>query len=274
MMPLSREEFKKKVFQRDSSRCVICGNPAKDAHHIIDRSLWDDGGYHTENGVSLCEAHHMMAETTALSCGELRIRAHIENVKLPEHFYSDEEYDHWGNIIKPTGARIAGELFHKESVRRTIQKSGNLEDFIPYVKFPRTYHFEWSPNLQNDDRMLYDLSAIEGQEVVASIKMDGENCLSEETEIVTEIGIKTIKWICDNKYSGKVLTINMDTFKKEWCCIESWFVSKEKDLWLEIELENGTTIRTTENHYFWLPDLNCWRKAKDLKEEDFLYKDG
>lgn len=160
---------------RDSG-CVVCNiKEGLSAHHIIDRSLWDDGGYYLSNGVSLCEAHHMMAETTAISCSELRSRAHIENVLLPEHFYIDEEYDHWGNIIRPTGARIAGELFHKEIVRKTIQKSGNLDKFIPYVKFPRTYHFKWSPGLQNDDRVLQSLSSLEGQEVVASIKMDGEN---------------------------------------------------------------------------------------------------
>jgi hypothetical protein len=149
--------------------------PAQDAHHLIDRSLWDDGGYYINNGVSLCEDHHKKAETTELSCSELRAFARIDSVILPEHFYHDEEYDHWGNIVKPTGARIAGELFHKESVRKEIQKSGNLDKFIPYIKFPRTYHFPWSPNLHNDDRMLHNLTCLEGQEVVGTIKMDGEN---------------------------------------------------------------------------------------------------
>lgn len=172
---LSRDTFREKVFDRDGGKCVYCGEPAVDAHHIIDRSLWDNGGFYLDNGVSLCETHHMMAETTEISCAELRSKAKIENVLLPEHFYFDEEYDHWGNIIKPTGARIAGELYHKESVRDTIRKSGNLEKFVPYVKFPRTYHLPSSPGLQNDDKRHEDVKVFNGLDVVVTAKLDGEN---------------------------------------------------------------------------------------------------
>lgn len=43
------------------------------------------------------------------------------------------------------------------------------------VKYPRTMHLPWSPGLQNDDRVMTDLSMLEGQEVVVTEKMDGEN---------------------------------------------------------------------------------------------------
>ena len=42
-------------------------------------------------------------------------------------------------------------------------------------KYPRTYHLHWSPGLQNDDRMHENESFFDGKEVVATIKMDGEN---------------------------------------------------------------------------------------------------
>jgi len=42
-------------------------------------------------------------------------------------------------------------------------------------KYPRIYHVPWSPNLQNDDRKHPDMSVFEGQNVVVTIKMDGEN---------------------------------------------------------------------------------------------------
>lgn len=173
---LSREQFRQKVFERDNRKCIVCDKDAVDAHHIINRSLFDDGGYYVDNGVSLCSGHHIKAETTELSCNELRTKAEIKNITLPGHFYKDENYDHWGNIIRPNGSRIAGELFHKESVRNTIEKSGHLKDFIPYVKFPRTYHFPWSPNLQNDDRMLENVIDFHDCEVIGTIKMDGESC--------------------------------------------------------------------------------------------------
>lgn len=43
------------------------------------------------------------------------------------------------------------------------------------IKYPKTYHFEWSENLQNDDRRLEHDRDLQGQEVVVSLKMDGEN---------------------------------------------------------------------------------------------------
>ena len=30
---LTRDEFREGVFKRDAHKCVICGEPAKDAHH-------------------------------------------------------------------------------------------------------------------------------------------------------------------------------------------------------------------------------------------------
>jgi 5-methylcytosine-specific restriction endonuclease McrA len=42
---LTRDEFRNSVFERDRHRCVICGSEGKlDAHHIIERRLWTDGG--------------------------------------------------------------------------------------------------------------------------------------------------------------------------------------------------------------------------------------
>lgn len=72
---LSREEFRDAVFSRDSHRCVVCGEQAKDAHHLIDRSLWTEEneyhGYIPENGASLCEKHHKAAERDTVSSAVL-----------------------------------------------------------------------------------------------------------------------------------------------------------------------------------------------------------
>jgi len=58
---LSRTEFREGVFERDKLKCVICGAPAVDAHHIIERRLFPDGGYYLDNGSSLCGDCHMKA---------------------------------------------------------------------------------------------------------------------------------------------------------------------------------------------------------------------
>lgn len=173
---LTRGYFREKVFQRDQGICVNCGKPAVDAHHLIDRSLWDDGGYYIENGVSLCSGCHIAAERTVLSCDVLREKAGIDSIVLPEHFYTDERYDKWGNIILPKNAgRIKGELFGNPGVQELLREAGLLDTFLPYIKYPRTYHVPWSPNLQNDDRMHKSMESFVGKVLVATQKRDGEN---------------------------------------------------------------------------------------------------
>jgi len=44
-----------------------------------------------------------------------------------------------------------------------------------YKKYPKTFHFSFSANVQNDDRMLPSDDLFVGKEVVVTEKMDGEN---------------------------------------------------------------------------------------------------
>lgn len=171
---LSRDDFKTAVFNRGGGLCVICKDKASDAHHIIDRSLWENGGYYLDNGISLCEKCHIDAEMTLISCDALRAAAGITTVLLPDHFYMDEKYDHWGNIILPSGMRIKGELFGEGNVQKILKQAGVLGQFSKYVKHPRTYHLSFSENLQNDDRKHPDDLFFEGKEVVVLEKVDGE----------------------------------------------------------------------------------------------------
>ena len=96
---LTRDDFRNGVFNRDSYKCVICGQEMTeetplDAHHIIERRLWSDEGYYLDNGVTLCPKHHLEAEMTILSCDELREEAGIKSVILPEHLYYDLTFSH------------------------------------------------------------------------------------------------------------------------------------------------------------------------------------
>jgi predicted restriction endonuclease len=65
-----RHNFRKMVFERDHFKCVFCENNAVDAHHITDRNEMPNGGYILENGISLCENHHRMAEKFHETKGE------------------------------------------------------------------------------------------------------------------------------------------------------------------------------------------------------------
>lgn len=142
---LTRHEFKTLVFSRSADCCVQCGQPAVDAHHLLDRSLWDDGGYYVENGVALCAACHLLAESGDLDPQTLRLAAGIHQVVLPPTLSSALEYDKWGRPLKMV------------------------------IKYPRTMHLPWSPGLQNDDRVIESLDSFRGEQVVVSEKMDGEN---------------------------------------------------------------------------------------------------
>ena len=174
-MLLSRDTFRNRVFERDEHKCVICSLLAQDAHHIIERRLFDDEGYYLDNGVSLCGDCHIKAEQTVISCEELREAAGIKKAILPPRLYEDTTYDKWGNIVLPDGRRLKGELFFDGSVQKILKAGGVLGQFCKYVKYPRTWHLPWSHKVHRNDMQLGDASHFEGKQVVVTIKMDGEN---------------------------------------------------------------------------------------------------
>lgn len=181
---LTRDQFREAVFQRngvpsyidgsvDTPICVVCGEIGQDAHHIIERRLWPDGGYYLANGATLCGPCHIKAETTEYSPEFIREKAGIKTVMMPPQYYDDDVIDKWGNYVLPNGQRFRGELFYDESVQKII--ADYLPLFSKYVKYPRTYHLPWSPGLSKDDIILADVKNFVGKEVVVTEKLDGEN---------------------------------------------------------------------------------------------------
>lgn len=170
---LTRDEFREAIFKRDRYECVICQAPAVDAHHIVERRLWPDGGYYMMNGASLCSRCHLLAESTFYSCEEIREYAKIRITLLPPHLYHDARYDKWGNILLDDGTLSPGELFYDKSVQKAMDFSPLLNIVKKYVKHPRTYHLPWSPGATDDDRTM--LSYEPDFPVVITEKMDGEN---------------------------------------------------------------------------------------------------
>lgn len=72
-----RAAFRDAVFARDNHQCILCHAPAVDAHHIISRKAFPDGGYFPDNGVSLCTTCHIKAEAGEVTPGQLREQAGI-----------------------------------------------------------------------------------------------------------------------------------------------------------------------------------------------------
>lgn len=127
---LSRENFKKECFKRDKGICVFCSEKAIDAHHIIDRKLFEDGGYYLNNGASVCSEHHLLCEYTKITLAEVYKACHITSPVLPTSFDKNKEYDKWGNIIVNEFSRIPGKLFKDTAVQKIFKTQGNIWIFF------------------------------------------------------------------------------------------------------------------------------------------------
>lgn len=172
---LSRDDFRNGVFARDGHKCVFCGAPAKDAHHIIERRLFSDGGYYLNNGASVCEEHHLKCEMTTISVEDVRLACGITKPVVPDQIYDDAPVDKWGNEILASGLRLRGALFQDESVQKILKAGGVLDLFTNRVKYPRTFHCPWSPGIHDDDRVISSMDNFIGRRVIVHEKLDGEN---------------------------------------------------------------------------------------------------
>jgi len=128
---LSREAFKHQVFERSKGACVFCGARAADAHHILERKLFEDGGYYLDNGAAVCEACHWRCETTEYSLDHVRQACGIERACLPSHLDSSEVYDKWGNRIWPSGLRSVGPLAQDDGMLKALAAGGVRSWLMP-----------------------------------------------------------------------------------------------------------------------------------------------
>ena len=117
-------------FARDNNKCVICGDSATAAHHIFDRTLYDNGGYYLNNGASLCDKCHLEAEKTLISVNEIWDKIGIDATiaPCPDNLTNIHQLDKWGNIIID-GKRYHGPLFHQENVQKILRAAGLLYHF-------------------------------------------------------------------------------------------------------------------------------------------------
>lgn len=89
--------------------------------HIIDRKLWEDGGYYLNNGASVCEEHHWAVEKTDISVQQVWEKCGIKQAFLPPDFDTTLNYDKWGNILLNNGTRVPGMMFKEENVQKILK---------------------------------------------------------------------------------------------------------------------------------------------------------
>lgn len=171
----NRTTFRTKVFERDNNLCVVsdCNSKADDAHHLIERRLWthdgEKGGYIVDNGVSLCNYHHQLAERNILSPQVLRMFAGIKNRILPQQLNHSLDYNKWGNPMKPL---------------KRVYLYENA------VKYPSTAYFAFSPNLQQarETNPIISINNLLGYPLIFTIKMDGSNISMSNERVVARNG--------------------------------------------------------------------------------------
>ena len=128
---LDREAFARAVFARSGGKCVLCAAPAVDAHHILERKLFPDGGYYLDNGAAVCAACHLDCEHTRVSVETVCEAAGITRLVLPPGFDPSVRYDKWGNRFVEHGLREAGPLEHDTGMRRALAAGGVLGTLVP-----------------------------------------------------------------------------------------------------------------------------------------------
>lgn len=177
---LSRDDFREFTFKRDNLKCVVpgCNQPAQDAHHIVERRLFADGGYRLGNGASVCGVHHLECEATIIECDQLRQWVGISKAIYPENIESPT--DKWGNPLLENGKRGIGPLFFDPSVQKVLGALIYDGTFVQRTKYGRTPHLPWSLGVTKthnelDDMVLESAPWLAGETVIVTEKMDGEN---------------------------------------------------------------------------------------------------
>ena len=78
------------------------------------------------------------------------------------------------------------------------------------MKYPRTYHLPWSPGATRDDRIQSDVSALIGNTIVVTEKMDGSNvCLSDSG-------------VFARSHSGPPTHPSFDLLKARYAAVKGW----------------------------------------------------
>lgn len=127
-----------------------------------------------------------------------------------------------------------------------------------------------------EDQFRYHYDTVLIKKVPKMIKPDDiihisekiHGCVEANTVINTSEGKKTIKEIVDNRLPVEIEAFDINTNQKVFVPIDSYYTIPNDGEWYEIELEDGRTIKITGNNPVWLPELNCYRSADQLKVGD------
>jgi hypothetical protein len=172
----NRKQFRQAVFDRDENNCLVpwCDQNADDAHHIIERDLWDDGGYVKDNGASVCNHHHQYAESNDIPPQAFYLWAGINDPPTP-------------NTIDTVHTNKWGEEFDRPPWK-------NLRERIKYQSSRHLLPLYWHDDettadsrMEHDDTGLETVEDFTGIPLVITHKIDGSNCMMVGDDLETPV---------------------------------------------------------------------------------------
>ena len=161
-----RSDFREAVFSRDNHICIVpwCDEDAVDAHHIIERALWSDGGYIPDNGASVCEKHHKYAESNSIPPQAFYMWAGIETPPLPESI-DTIHVNKWGEPF---------EIPPHQDLRERI-KYQSTRHLLPLYWYDDTTVAQ--ERMEHDDTGVEEMDEFVDVPLVITEKVDGGNCM-------------------------------------------------------------------------------------------------
>lgn len=161
-----RQQFREQVFNRDDNTCLVpwCESDADDAHHIIERELWADGGYIPKNGASVCNKHHQYAETNDIPPQAFWMWAGIEEPPLPDSV-ATWQINKWGDEFETPPWEEHRDRIKYQSSRHLLPLYWHDEETVAEER------------IEHDDTGLETLEDFVGVPLVITHKIDGGNCM-------------------------------------------------------------------------------------------------
>lgn len=166
MSKQERQKFREQCRDRDNNECIVpwCDGSAEDVHHIIERKLWDDGGYIPNNGASVCNYHHRHAEKNNIPPQAFWMWAGIENPPLPGSVDS-ADVDKWGESFETPPGQDKREYAKYQSSRHMLPLYWHDEETVAKER------------MEHDDTGLETIDDFVGVPLVVTHKIDGGNMM-------------------------------------------------------------------------------------------------
>jgi len=170
---MSRQDFREQVCKRDGGECIVpsCSsnvtpepNEPGEQHHIIERELWEDGGYILKNGASVCSRHHQYAETNDIPPQAFWWWIGIKSPSTPNRV-DTWQVNKWGDEFKTPAWEDLREYIKYQSTRHLMPLYWHDDETVAQE---RTEH---------DDTGLQTIDDFVDVPLVIMHKMDGGNMM-------------------------------------------------------------------------------------------------